>query len=175
MMMGRLRNHRLPTEGDTPTSIPAASLERPRATAAQNRRRCSRRPTPGRPGECSTGRPVCLDAQPFGLPIATLLGQVLRRPDESTQYTSADYTQELDDHGVLASVGSVGDAYDNAMAESFVDTFKTELIASGALAPSSSWPSSNTSPGSTTTASMNPSATSLPWSSSLSASPRRSN
>jgi putative transposase len=30
---------------------------------------------------------------------------------------------------VLASVGSVGDAYDNAMAESFVDTFKTELVA----------------------------------------------
>jgi putative transposase len=30
---------------------------------------------------------------------------------------------------VLASVGSVGDAYDNAMAESFVDSFKTELIA----------------------------------------------
>ena len=54
---------------------------------------------------------------------------MLRGPVESTQYTSADYTQELDDHGVLASVGSVGDAYDNAMAESFVDTFKTELIA----------------------------------------------
>ena len=49
--------------------------------------------------------------------------------DHGSQYTSADYTQELDDHGVLASVGSVGDAYDNAMAESFVDTFKTELIA----------------------------------------------
>ena len=31
--------------------------------------------------------------------------------------------------GVLASIGSVGDAYDNAMAESFVDSFKTELIA----------------------------------------------
>ena len=30
---------------------------------------------------------------------------------------------------MLASVGSVGDAYDNALAESFVDTFKTELIA----------------------------------------------
>ena len=29
---------------------------------------------------------------------------------------------------VLASIGSVGDAYDNAVAESFVDTFKTELI-----------------------------------------------
>jgi putative transposase len=34
----------------------------------------------------------------------------------------------IDDHHVLASVGSVGDAYDNAMAESFVDSFKTELI-----------------------------------------------
>jgi putative transposase len=49
--------------------------------------------------------------------------------DRGSQYTSADYTQELNDHGVLASVGSVGDAYDNAMAESFVDSFKTELIA----------------------------------------------
>jgi putative transposase len=53
---------------------------------------------------------------------------VLRRPRESTQYTSIDYTQTLADHGVLASVGSVGDAYDNSMAESFVDTIKTELI-----------------------------------------------
>ena len=43
-------------------------------------------------------------------------------------YTSGDYTQTLDDYGVLASVGSVGDAYDNALAESFVDSFKTELI-----------------------------------------------
>jgi putative transposase len=34
----------------------------------------------------------------------------------------------LDDYRVLASIGSVGDALDNAMAESFVDTFKTELI-----------------------------------------------
>jgi putative transposase len=48
--------------------------------------------------------------------------------DAGSQYTSYDYTQVIDDHRVLASVGSVGDAYDNAMAESFVDTFKTELI-----------------------------------------------
>src|SRR5438552_10857430 len=53
---------------------------------------------------------------------------VLRRPVETGQYTSGDYTQLLDDHGVLASIGSVGDAYDNALAESFVDSFKTELI-----------------------------------------------
>ena len=48
--------------------------------------------------------------------------------DAGSQYTSGDYTQELNDHKVLASIGTVGDAYDNSMAESFVDTFKTELI-----------------------------------------------
>ena len=53
---------------------------------------------------------------------------MLRRPLESAQYTSIDFTQTLADHRVLQSVGSVGDAYDNAMAESFVDSFKTELI-----------------------------------------------
>jgi hypothetical protein len=53
----------------------------------------------------------------------------LRQPIEFAQYTSIDYTQTLDDHAVLASIGSVGDAYDNALAESFVDSYKTELIA----------------------------------------------
>jgi transposase InsO family protein len=52
----------------------------------------------------------------------------LRRPIEFAQYTSFDYTQQLDDAKVVASVGSVGDAYDNAMAESLVDSYKTELI-----------------------------------------------
>ena len=53
---------------------------------------------------------------------------LITHSDAGSQYTSYDYTQVIDDHRVLASVGSVGDAYDNAMAESFVDTFKTELI-----------------------------------------------
>jgi len=55
--------------------------------------------------------------------------ELVHHSDRGSQYTSIDYTQTLDDHGVLASVGSIGDAYDNAMAESFVDSFKTELIA----------------------------------------------
>jgi putative transposase len=55
--------------------------------------------------------------------------QLVHHTDQGSQYTSFDYTQELSDHRVLASVGSVGDAYDNALAESFVDSFKTELIA----------------------------------------------
>ena len=53
---------------------------------------------------------------------------LVHHSDRGSQYTSFDYTQTLADHGVLASVGSVGDAYDNALAESFVDSFKTELI-----------------------------------------------
>jgi putative transposase len=55
--------------------------------------------------------------------------ELVHHSDRGSQYTSGLYGQVLDDHGVLASVGSVGDAYDNALAESFVDSFKTELIA----------------------------------------------
>ena len=55
--------------------------------------------------------------------------QLVHHSDAGSQYTSFAFTQVLDDHGVLASIGSVGDAYDNALAESFVDSFKTELIA----------------------------------------------
>ncbi len=53
---------------------------------------------------------------------------LVHHSDRGSQYTSIDYSQTLADHQVLQSVGSVGDAYDNAMAESFVDSFKVELI-----------------------------------------------
>jgi putative transposase len=55
--------------------------------------------------------------------------RLVHHSDAGSQYTSYAFNQVLDDHDVLASIGSVGDAYDNSMAESFVDTFKTELIA----------------------------------------------
>lgn len=54
---------------------------------------------------------------------------LIHHSDAGSQYRAGEYTQTLTDHGVLASIGSVGDAYDNATAESFVDSFKTELIA----------------------------------------------
>ena len=54
--------------------------------------------------------------------------ELVHHSDAGGQYLSYDYSQTLDDHHVLASIGSVGDAYDNALAESFVDSFKTELI-----------------------------------------------
>jgi putative transposase len=55
--------------------------------------------------------------------------ELVHHSDAGSQYTSIDYTQTLDDHQVLASIGTVGDALDNALAESFVDSYKTELIA----------------------------------------------
>jgi putative transposase len=55
--------------------------------------------------------------------------QLVQHTDQGSQYTAEDYTQVLDDHRVLASVASVGDCFDNALAESFVDSYKTELIA----------------------------------------------
>lgn len=55
--------------------------------------------------------------------------ELVAHTDRGSQYTSMAYSEALEDAGILASVGSVGDAYDNAMAESFVDSFKTELIA----------------------------------------------
>ena len=55
--------------------------------------------------------------------------QLVHHSDAGAQYRSDDFQQALDDNQVLASIGSVGDAFDNAMVESFVDTFKTELLA----------------------------------------------
>ena len=55
--------------------------------------------------------------------------QLVHHSDAGSQYTSGGYSQTLDDHVVLGSIGTVGDAYDNALAESFVDSYKTELIA----------------------------------------------
>jgi len=54
--------------------------------------------------------------------------KLAHRSDGGSHYTSYTLPQVLDDHAGPASIGSVGDAYDNAMAESFVDSFKTELI-----------------------------------------------
>jgi putative transposase len=53
---------------------------------------------------------------------------VLRRPVEFTQYLAIRYTERLAEAGAVNSVGSKGDSYDNALAESFNGLYKTELI-----------------------------------------------
>jgi len=56
------------------------------------------------------------------------MAEVLQRPFEFTQYTSVAFGQRCAKMGVRPSMGSVGDAYDNAMAESFFASLECELI-----------------------------------------------
>jgi putative transposase len=53
---------------------------------------------------------------------------MLRRSIEFTQYTSYSFGKRCQEMGVMPSMGSVGDAYDNAMAESFFATLERELL-----------------------------------------------
>ncbi len=53
---------------------------------------------------------------------------VIHHSDRGSQYLSIRYTERLAEAGVEPSVGSVGDSYDNAMAESIIGLYKTELI-----------------------------------------------
>src|SRR5271167_4835293 len=119
-------NHRVPTACGTPTPTAASSLAVPAAIAAQNRRRSSRPATGGRPGENKRTRPERSECR-FRMFIATPV-KVLRRPLESAQYTSVAFGNRCKEAGVRPSTGSVGDAYDNAMCESFFATLECELV-----------------------------------------------
>jgi putative transposase len=56
------------------------------------------------------------------------LDGLVHHSDRGVQYLSIRYTERLSEAGVVNSVGSRGDSYDNAMAESFNGLYKTELI-----------------------------------------------
>ena len=53
---------------------------------------------------------------------------LVHHSDRGTQYLSMRYTERLADAGIAPSVGSRGDSYDNALAESVIGLFKTEVI-----------------------------------------------
>ena len=53
---------------------------------------------------------------------------LVHHSDRGVQYTSLSFGKRLEDEGLVASMGRVGSAYDNALAESFVATLKTELL-----------------------------------------------
>jgi putative transposase len=55
-------------------------------------------------------------------------GELVHHSDAGSQYTSFAFAQRLIDAGVDASIGSVGDAYDNALAESTIGLYKAEVI-----------------------------------------------
>ncbi len=53
---------------------------------------------------------------------------LIHHSDAGSQYTAICYTDRLLGAGIRASVGSVGDSYDNALAESVIGLYKTELV-----------------------------------------------
>jgi putative transposase len=55
-------------------------------------------------------------------------GQLIHHSDRGSNYTSFRFAQRLADNGILPSMGSVGDSYDNALMENFWSTLKTELV-----------------------------------------------
>ncbi len=56
-----------------------------------------------------------------------VLDGVVAHSDAGSQYTSIAYTERLAEIGALPSIGTVGDSFDNALAESFNGLYKTEL------------------------------------------------
>ena len=52
----------------------------------------------------------------------------MHHSDRGSQYLSIRYSERLAEAGVESSVGSVGDSYDNALAETIIGLFKTEVI-----------------------------------------------
>ena len=55
-------------------------------------------------------------------------GRLVHHSDRGSQYLSIRYTERLAEAGIEPSVGSVGDSFDNALAESIIGLYKTELI-----------------------------------------------
>jgi transposase InsO family protein len=71
---------------------------------------------------------LVLDALEQALHAREAQNGLIHHSDRGSQYLSFRYTEGLTEAGVEASVGSVGDSYDNALAETIIGLFKTEVI-----------------------------------------------
>ena len=71
---------------------------------------------------------LVLDALEMAAWRRGLIEGCVHHSDAGSQYTSIRYTDRLADAGLNASIGTVGDSYDNAMAEALNGTFKAELV-----------------------------------------------
>jgi hypothetical protein len=121
------RNILVPTGCDIPAASAASSLVIPFAIPNQNRWSSDRSAAGGRPGDGSAARPEWCDRR-FRVLTATSFIQVLRRPLESTQYTSEQFQRLMVDNGVDCSMSRSGNVWDNAAMESFFSSLKTERI-----------------------------------------------
>lgn len=71
---------------------------------------------------------LALDALEQALSARPEHGGVVHHSDRGVQYLSIRYTDRLAEADIEASVGSIGDSYDNALAESVIGLYKTEVI-----------------------------------------------
>ena len=71
---------------------------------------------------------LALDALEQALHYRPRTDELVHHSDRGVQYLSIRYTERLAEAGIEPSVGSVGDSYDNALAESVIGLFKTEVI-----------------------------------------------
>ena len=71
---------------------------------------------------------LALDALEQGLCSRDVSPGLIHHSDRGGQYMSLEYQERLSRAGVVASVGRVGDSYDNALAETVIGLYKTELI-----------------------------------------------
>jgi putative transposase len=75
---------------------------------------------------------LALDALEMGIWTRRRAGRdlsgLIHHSDKGVQYVAVRYTQRLAEAGAVASVGSTGDSYDNALAEAFNSLFKAELV-----------------------------------------------
>ena len=85
---------------------------------------------------------LALDALEQAIHARPDLSQLVPHSDHGVQYQSIHYTERLVEAGIEPSVGSVGDSYDNGLAETIFGLFKTEVIRRhGPLPRSCAWPS----------------------------------
>ena len=71
---------------------------------------------------------LVLDALEQALHARPVTGDLVHHSDHGSQYVSIRYTERLAEAGIERSVGTIGDAYDNALAETIIGLFKTEVI-----------------------------------------------
>ena len=71
---------------------------------------------------------LALDALEQALHDRKDVANLIHHSDRGVQYLSIRYTERLAEAGIEASVGSVGDSYDNALAETINGLYKAELI-----------------------------------------------
>ena len=71
---------------------------------------------------------VAMDALEQAIHARDDTSGLVHHSDRGTQYLSIRYTDRLGEAGILNSVGSVGDSYDNALAETVNGLYKTEVI-----------------------------------------------